>query len=369
MKALVLESNALLYCKEIDEASPRSEREVLVQVKFAGICGSDLPRAFKGKAYHYPLVMGHEFSGLVLRAPADSAWAEGDRVVAFPLIPCLACQPCLSGDYAQCEHYDYLGSRRDGAFAERVYVPEASLFRVPDRVDLLSASMTEPCAVALHGVEKLKVRSGMNALVIGGGPIGLMVAQWLRVKGLAPVFVADIDEAKLALARKLGFQAIDSGKTDLAAEICRLVAAGSGTATSGGAIDNGGTATSGGTATIGGTDCVVEACGLPSTFLQAIQCAGRFGQVVFMGNIQGNLSIPEKDVSRILRNEISIAGTWNSKVVPRGADEWTRVLDSLDGEMDVRSLVSHVVSLEEGPGVFRRMAERSERFDKVVFAI
>ncbi len=333
MKALVLESPAQLAYRELGSPLRLSERDVLVRVKFSGICGSDIPRAFHGKAYHYPLVMGHEFSGIVAEAPADSEYAPGDRVVVYPLLPCGICGPCQTGDYAQCEHYDYYGSRRDGGFAEYVFVPEANLFRVPDRVDLLSAAMTEPCAVALHGVEKLRIQAGMSALVIGGGPIGLMVAQWLRVKGCGRIHVADVDERKLALARKLGFETVNSASL------------------------------------VGGADCVVEACGLPATFLQAIQCAGRFGQIVFMGNIQGTFSVPEEDFSRILRNEITIRGTWNSKVTPKGKDEWSRVLGYLDSEIDVKSLVSHTPTLAEGPEVFARMAGRVEWFNKVVFTL
>ncbi|MEI6389098.1 MAG: galactitol-1-phosphate 5-dehydrogenase [Spirochaetota bacterium] len=342
MKALVLTQDRVLVHEDRPDPLPRSDRDVLVEVKHAGICGSDLPRAFHGKAYHYPLVMGHEFSGLVRAAPPGSSWAAGDRVVAFPLLPCGSCAACQTGDYAQCSNYDYLGSRRDGGFAELVHVPEENLFRVPEQVSLESAAMTEPCAVALHGVEKLAIEAGMDALVIGGGPVGLMVAQWLRIKGCSPVRVADIDPAKLEIARRLGFEAFDSAKAELVEAM---------------------------QARDGGVDCVVEACGFPATFRQAILSAGRFGQVVFMGNIAGEFKLPEKDFSRILRNEIRISGTWNSRVVPRGRDEWTRVLAFLDSRMDVQCLVSHRPSLTEGTEIFRKMEAREGWFNKVVFAL
>ncbi len=341
MKGLVLRGNGDLAYQDVGDPTPVTGGDVLVEVKFSGICGSDIPRAFHGKAYHYPLIMGHEFSGLVRSAAPGSAYAPGDRVVVFPLLPCLGCPPCQTGDYAQCEKYDYFGSRRDGGFAEFVSVPVANLFRVPDGVDLLSASMTEPCAVALHGVEKLQIQAGMCGLVIGGGPIGLMVAQWLRVKGCGRVLVADVDPAKLELAERLGFLPIDSRKLDPAVQL----------------------------QTQGGADCVVEACGLPATFLQALNAAGRFGQIVFMGNISGTFSVPEHDFSRILRNEVRISGTWNSRVTPRGRDEWTRVLSFLDRGIDVQSLVSHRPRLEEGAGVFSRVEGKKEWFNKVVFSL
>jgi L-iditol 2-dehydrogenase/galactitol-1-phosphate 5-dehydrogenase len=342
MKALLLIENAKLSYASVPDPREPKAGEVLVRVKYAGICGSDLPRAFEGKTYHYPLIMGHEFSGLVEAVPSGSAYTPGERVTVFPLIPCRSCPPCQTGDFAQCENYDYLGSRRDGGFAELVLVPEANLFRIPPEVELVSAAMTEPCAVALHGISKLCLEAGMDALVIGGGPIGLMAAQWLRLAGAHSITVADVDPAKLALARDLGLEAFDSSKADLVAEF------------------QGGR---------GGADCVVEACGLPATFLQAVECASRFGQVLFMGNIRGTLQIPEKSVSRILRNELRIRGTWNSKMTPRGKDEWTRVLAYMERGIKVRCLISHVPPLSQGPEIFNAMVSRQGNFNRVVFQI
>jgi len=353
MKALVLKNNAELEYSTlqdpvIEPATPHGPaKDVLVKVQYSGICGSDIPRAYHGKAYHYPLVMGHEISGVVAESPGSSAYPAGSRVVVFPLLPCYECVACKTGDYAQCSHYDYYGSRRHGGFAEYIMVPEANLFAVPDRVDLLSASMTEPCAVALHGVEKLEIKAGMSALVIGAGPVGAMVAQWLRVKGCDRIYVADVDGAKRDIVARMGFIPIDSSKVDPAMEIRKLE--GSGAATN-------------------GADCVVEAVGLPVTFLQAIQAAGRFGQVVFMGNISGTFSVPESDFSRILRNEIRIAGTWNSRIEPRGKDEWTRVLQFLDGAVQVQALISHKLPLSEGPAIFDRIHKKLEWYNKVIFS-
>jgi L-iditol 2-dehydrogenase/galactitol-1-phosphate 5-dehydrogenase len=344
MKALVLMSDKTLEYMTVPDPRPPSVGEVVVAVKYAGICGSDIPRGFHGGAYHYPLIMGHEFSGIVEEVGPGSNFAPGERVTAFPLIHCGECGACQTGDYAQCEHYDYLGSRRDGAFAELVLVPETNLFRLPDRVGLLSGAMTEPCAVALHGVEKLRIQAGMSALVIGAGPIGTMVAQWLKIKGCGRVYIADVDRLKLDIASKLGFAVIDSSKVELLAEIRRVEAS-------------------------GGVDCVVEAVGLPATFLQALQCAARFGQIVFMGNIQGTFSVPQSDFSQILRNELTIMGTWNSKITPRGKDEWTRVLGFMEAAMQLEPLVSHRPQLSEGAAIFGKMVSRSEWFNKVVFSM
>lgn len=339
MRALVLESNRKVQLKEIENPQAEGPLSILVSVKYSGICGSDIPRGFHGKAYHYPLVMGHEFSGIVEDAPVDSRFTTGDRVAVFPLLPCGQCTACQTGDYAQCADYDYYGSRRDGGFAEYVRVPEKNLFPIPDHVDLRSAAMTEPCAVAYHGVEKLQTQAGMSGLVIGGGPIGNMTAQWLKLKGLDPVYLADVDARKLGIAEEMGLIPIDSSKAPPLEQMN------------------------------GPADCVVEACGLPGTFVQAIESAARFGQVVFMGNIHGTFSLDESKFSNILRNELTIRGTWNSKITPSGSDDWSRTLHFLDNGIEVKPLISHTPSLEEGPKVFRMMVEKSEWYNKVVFAV
>ena len=292
MKALVLEADKILRYVEDHPMPPAPDERpaALIRVAACGICGSDISRGFAGKAYFYPLVMGHEFSGVIEEAAPGGKFRKGDRVAVFPLIPKnMETDPaCLSGDYAQAAEYDYYGSRRDGAFAEYLRVPEWNLFSVPEGVDLLHASMTEPAAVALHGVRKLSIQPGDNAVVFGAGPIGNMTAQWLRIQGCSRVFIVDVDPHKLSLAAEMGFHPVSAKDGDPVAQIL---------------------AATGGR----GVQRSIEACGLPTTFLQAVQVCGMFGEVVFMGNIAGQFQIGEKDFSNILRKELTIHGTWNSK--------------------------------------------------------
>jgi L-iditol 2-dehydrogenase/galactitol-1-phosphate 5-dehydrogenase len=287
--------------------------------------------------------MGHEFSGFVEEpASVDSRFPRGAPVVVFPLIPCRRCLPCQTGDYAQCVDYDYVGSRRDGAFAEMVWVPDANLLPVPEGVSMQDAALTEPCAVALHGVAKLTQRPGDTGAVFGAGPIGNMAAQWMRLRGCEPVFMVDVDDRKLALAAAMGFSPIDARQGDPVEQI---------RGKTGGA----------------GADRIIEAVGLPLTFLQAVQAGARFGEVVFLGNIRGSFTIGEKDFSSILRRELTIKGTWNSRVVPAERNDWTAVLSQLGKRIDVGRLVSHTPKLSEGAEVFRRILARTEFFNKVVF--
>lgn len=341
VKALVLERDKELVFRDVPEPEKPGAEWALVKIMYSGICNSDLHRGFGGGAYRHPLVMGHEFSGTVIEAPPASAFAPGDPVTAFPLIPCRTCPACARGDHAQCASYDYLGSRRDGAFAERAWVPVANLFRVPAHVDLLRAALAEPCAVARHAASRADLPHGATVAVFGGGPIGNMAGQWLRLAGAARIFVVDIDPRKLELARSTGFEVVD-GRAGDPVEALRSLTGGQ------------------------GTDVTLEAVGLPLTFRQALAAVRHGGQAVLMGNIRGVLSLEEREVSSLLRREVTIRGTWNSRVAPEGANDWTETLARLGRGIDVAPLVSHVVPLAEGPDLFRRILAGGEYFAKVV---
>jgi L-iditol 2-dehydrogenase len=340
VKALVLERNGELAIRNVPDPEAQNDW-VLVAVDAAGICGSDIPRAYDNGAYHYPLIMGHEFTGTIKDRGVDCKLRVGSRVAVIPLLPCGECEACRSLSYAQCSDYDYLGSRRDGAFAELVRVPAANLVPVPEHVTQAAGAMTEPCAVALHGVRKLAIQPGASAVVYGAGPIGNLAAQWLRVRGCASVTLVDVDDRKLEIARSMGFSVLNSRLED---PVERYVAT------------NGGQ----------GADFAVEACGLPSTFQQTLATAGRGAGVVFLGNISGTFSLEEKEFSAILRKELRIFGTWNSSFEPRGKDDWSVSLQAMGREIDVESLISHRVSLDDAPSIFDGVRRRVGFHNKVI---
>jgi L-iditol 2-dehydrogenase/galactitol-1-phosphate 5-dehydrogenase len=346
MKALVLENdkNLILHSNTpIPDAV--AENSILVKVAACGICGSDIKRGFGNGAYHYPLVMGHEFSAYVAEDAEDGSYKKGDRVAVFPLVPTNTNEPAFqTGDYAQLKEYNYFGSRCDGAFAEFLRVPIKNLFPVPDHVDMIHASMTEPAAVALHGVRKMHVTAGDFGVVIGAGPIGNMTAQWLKIHGCKDVAIVDIDEKKLKIAEDMGFIPINSMQTDAVETVFKLTKN-------------------------QGANRVVEACGLPQTFLQALNMASRNAEVVFMGNIIGEFKIGEKDFSNMLRREITIYGTWNSKTVPVGNDDWSTVLNYIDKELQVAPLISDIVPIEQGKEIFSSVVEKRKFHNKVIIKL
>lgn len=345
MKAMVLESEGKLTYTDVPEPQPVGERPVLVRIGAVGVCGSDILRFAKGKAYHYPLILGHEFSVLVEEASPGSKFAPGDRAAVFPLIPDFRDPYSRIGEYAVSSGYDYFGSRRDGAFAERLYVPEDNLVRVPRDFPLTHAACIEPAAVALHAILKFELPADAIGLVIGAGPIGAFAAQWLRILGCSRVLVADIDPRKQQILQALGFEVIDASKQDTVVTVKERT--------------NG-----------RGVDCSVEASGLPITFIQAIEAAATFGQVMLLGDLSGDVTLKATQVSSILRRELTLYGTWNSKITPAGKSEWDMVIHHMQqGDLKVAPLISHTPTLSDGPQMFADMATRKVWYNKVVFAI
>ena len=152
MKAWVLHGVGDIRFEEVETPQP-ADGEVLVAVRAAGICGSDIPRIYQTGAHVQPLIPGHEFAGQVVGTGRDvSADWQNRRVGIFPLIPCKNCVSCQKQHYELCRSYSYLGSRRNGGFAEYVTVPAWNLIALPDAVSYEQAAMMEPMAVAVHAM-------------------------------------------------------------------------------------------------------------------------------------------------------------------------------------------------------------------------
>lgn len=186
----------------------------LIRVSHAGICGTDLniyagthPRA---KA---PLIIGHEFSGVV--AKDCGRFPEGTRVTAYPLISCGKCEPCVSGNQHVCNTLGLYGIDEAGGMAEYVAIPEEKLIPLPENVSMKVGAFIEPIAVTVHTLRETGFVPGDNAIVFGCGTIGLCLALTLRQYGARDILLVETDEARLALARELGFEAISPITEDL----------------------------------------------------------------------------------------------------------------------------------------------------------
>ena len=345
MEALVLHGVGDLRLEQIP-VPPLMEGQVRVRIGFCGVCGSDIPRIFVKGTYNFPTVCGHEFAGVVdATGPGVEDFAPGDPVVVFPLLWCGACAACEQGQYVQCHDYDYLGSRSDGAFAEYVIAPQENLVRVPQGVTLEEAAMTEPAAVALHALRRVQTPIvGKVAAIFGAGPIGLMTAQWARSMGVSEIFLFDIVSEKLDLAKQLGFENVFNSAVVKPLEILNAR-----------------------TDEKGAYVCV-EAAGAPATYRNALENAGRGGNVVLLGNPAADVTLPAALISQLMRREVSIFGTWNSDYSATGnPDDWRAVLQAIAAKtLTLKPLITHRVPLVESADILHKMREKTEFYAKVL---
>jgi 2-desacetyl-2-hydroxyethyl bacteriochlorophyllide A dehydrogenase len=191
--------------------------EVLIRVKYAGICGSDL-HVYNG--HHAtaikPVILGHEFSGEIVEIDPDchTGLKAGDRVVVQPYTSCGTCDICVQGRDNVCKELKIFGIHQDGCFAEYIKVPIKKVYRIPEGVDMKLATITEPLAVAVHDVRRSALSAGQTAMVIGGGPIGVLIALVARLSGASRIVVSEVNEYRIAFLREMGFTVVNPMKED-----------------------------------------------------------------------------------------------------------------------------------------------------------
>ena len=200
------------------------EGEALVKVSYAGICGSDVHvLCGQHKTARYPVIPGHEFSGTLVEARGvirDDLKA-GDAVVVQPIRTCGLCEACITGHDNVCRDLNILGIHRDGGFAQYVKVPVRKVYRLPETVSLKMGALTEPLAVAVHDVRTSGIKAGQKALVIGGGPIGILIGLVAQYSG-AEVYISEINAFRKKFIEELGLHVLDAGSADLDMQILSI---------------------------------------------------------------------------------------------------------------------------------------------------
>jgi L-iditol 2-dehydrogenase len=320
-----------------------ADDEVLLEVKAAGICGSDIPRVFEKGTYHFPTIPGHEFAGVIAAVNRGDEALMGKRAAVFPLIPCGKCEACQIGEYPQCSDYDYYGSRRDGGFAEYAAVKKWNLVFVPDSIPLEHAAMCEPCAVAIHALSRVGVSLGDTVVIFGAGTIGLLAAQIARGWGAGEVILADVDAEKLAFAGKLGFsRTVNTLDTD-PSEYIRSINSGR------------------------GADIALEAAGVSPAVEGCLESVKTAGKVVLMGNPAKDMNISQKAYWEILRKQLLLKGTWNSGYNDAHND-WRLALRCMErGIFDLSGMISRTFGLAECGRAFEMARLRKEFYVKLMF--
>ena len=308
MKGLLLKNIGDIAVCDLPEPEAK-QGEVIVSVKACGICGSDIPRAYDTGAHKMPLVIGHEFSGET---------SDGRRVGIFPLIPCKKCAMCKNGHFELCRDYDYLGSRRDGGMAERVAVPEDNLIGLPEAVSFEQAAMLEPMAVAVHSMKRaLESYDGKpaSAAVLGAGTIGRLLAMFLSDACISRVDLLDTRRDEL--------------KTN-------------------------------------SYDLVFECVGKSEVYEAALTLAAPLGVVMFVGNPHSDMKTDRNAYWQILRQELTVLGTWNSSF----PEDYKYALDRVaSGAVRPEELITHRFALGDIQSGFEMMRDKSEKYTKVMCVI
>ena len=231
--------------------------EVVVKVKYAGICGTDLSiMAGKHPRARAPLIMGHEFSGEVYRSnSAREDLKEGAKVVVEPLITCGTCYACRSGYSYVCQNLKLYGIDAPGAFAEYVKIPSDRVFAIPADIPFDIAAHIEPAAVAVHAVRLSSLKVGDVVCVQGAGPIGLMTAIIARQAGPQEVIICEKEPFRVQMARRFGLTVIDVNTSDSVDEVNKITQG-------------------------RGADIVFEVAGAPQTVLASPQLCRVRGEII-----------------------------------------------------------------------------------------
>lgn len=342
MKAAVLENKGVLTYKEVPTPELPTPGHVRLKVKAISICGSDIKRYVDGHRM-YPLILGHEISGVVDRVGEGVSDGHIGRPAAIiPLVPCFECEQCQRGYYSACHNYSFIGSRQSGGFAEFVDLPEKNALFLPDDLSFEHAALIEPSTVARHMLALGDFKQGQTAVVLGAGSIGLMIVQWLRILGAKQVIVTDILEDNLQIASKVGAQAtLNPSKVDVVKEVQNLLG--------------------------DGADLTLEATGVPQVLEQTLSITRPRGKVVLAGNQPLDKSLPLTFIENMMRREISLIGCFMSYSAPFPGHEWTETIEALlNGSLDMESLISHRFPLSKAPEIFEKIGAHQLAHQKIM---
>ena len=340
MKALVLSAYKHLAIEDVPVPHPADD-ELLVRVKACGICGSDV-HGFDGSTGRRipPIVMGHEAAGIVEAVGSRvTEFRAGDRVTFDSTVYCGECFYCRRGQVNLCDRREVIGVstplfRRMGAFAEYVTVPARIAYALPESMPFAHAALIEAASVAVHGASLTPIEHGDTAVVVGAGMIGLLTLQAVREAGAARVFVVDVDDTRLELARNLGAtQTFNSKKQDVAAEIQKRTEG-------------------------RGADVALECVGITDAIALAVESVRKGGAVTLVGNVAPKIELA---LQSVVSRQIRLQGSCAS------CGEYPECIAMMaDGRIQVAPLVSAVAPLEEGVRWFQRLYDREPGLLKVV---
>lgn len=313
MQALVIEKPQQVEIKELSDPGPK-EGEVTIRVAVCGICGTDV-HIYKGEYLGgYPVIPEHEFAGeVVLVGAGVSQFKIEDRVAVEPNLSCGNCCFCKLNEQNFCESWKAIGVVLPGGMSQLVNVPASAVFKIGE-LSFETAAFMEPLSCVLHGMRKVAVRRDEDVLIIGAGPIGLLIAQVARDAGAARIVMADRVGSRLKLARQVG--ADETVDTSENLEVVRE-------------------------AFLSAPDVVIDATGIPEIIEQTVDLVRCGGRILWFG-VAGKDEVMRIKPFEVFRKGLSIYSSYTSLRNSREALELLR-----RGAVKVEQLISHHLPLEE----------------------
>jgi L-iditol 2-dehydrogenase len=349
-----MKDNDMMYCVTLkkpmvleegyrDIPSP-GKGEVLIKVMRIGLCGSDATIYYGKHPYvSYPLVMGHEFSGEIAGlGEGVKSLAIGQRVAVIPHLVCGKCSQCKTETFNFCEELRCTGAEADGAHCEYKVMPAVMAIPIPDNLSLDDAAMIEPACVAYHAAKRGEIKNGDTVLIVGAGPIGLFAMQSVKALGASRVYVADLDEKRLELARSLGAEGvINAAQEKITEGLVRLI---------GGSKE---------------VDVFFDCVGQKGEILEEIiLMAKRGSRVVMVGVLQMDYNIPH--LPDFVQHELRLSGT--TMYVPQDYRDMIKYLS--EGKISTKGMITHHFPITEIIKVFREFIEgKKEYFFKIMFTL
>ena len=345
MKAVRLHGPSDLRVEQLPFPTQPGPGQVLLKVKCTGVCGSDLHTFKHGKIGNVevknPLVLGHEFSGLVEDIGPDSLdgnfhrLERGTRVTVDPAQPCWQCEFCEQGHPNLCERLHFCGSYPDdGSLRQWMIMPARCCFPIPDSLAFDEATMLEPLGVALHTVDLAHIRIGDSVAILGAGTIGLLILQTAKLAGADPIYISDKFDWRLELAKKYGAIPINCDSQDQVKKVLE---------------------TTGGR----GVDVAIEAAWADESVQLAAEITRLGGRLVITG-ISGDDNLLFNH-SEVRRKGLTI------RMCRRMKHTYPRALKLVEnGAVDVKSLITHHFPMEKTVEAYQLSANYDDGVIKAI---
>ncbi|UOF91091.1 zinc-dependent alcohol dehydrogenase family protein [Fodinisporobacter ferrooxydans] len=321
MKAVVIHGPHQASVETVPYPAPGKD-EVTIQVKNCGVCGTDY-HIFEGVFLSpYPIIPGHEFSGVVVEiGEGVTDFQVGDRVTADPTLYCGKCEYCLTNRVNHCKNWAALGNTTAGSMAEYVKVPAKNVIQMPEKMTFAQGAFVEPVACVVHGMNRLQVQVGDRVVLFGAGAMGLQLVQAIAHAGASDLVVVDVSQQKLDMALNMG-----ATRGVLAQDAPAVLKA----------------------EYPDGFDIVVDVTGIPKVIEQEFEYMGPTAKFLQFG-VAPQVSSINLNPFKVYHKDWTIIGSMaiNNTFIP--AFRWVK-----EGRIDVDPIISHTVSLEEVPALLAK---------------